>query len=254
MDLPIPINRAPKTSPVQWQVLVEYLMNYPEMLTKAFSGVNGRQHYKKMWSEAATQLNSMGYGSKTPDKWIEAFSKWKSKVKVKAQTIKLAMNRTGGGGPVPQLTPIEEKLMGLIGWSAVEGDATEELGLVTQESMEKKGNTRKASGTAIASTSTTAPQSTQVNENIEAQISELPPLVAIGSEETHSQKNCIKRKFIGKINKQNKISKIAMKNDNKTLLMMHEETLKVLKEINENLAIMAKNSGNSKCCCKCQSN
>lgn len=41
------------------------------------------------------------------------------------------MNRTGGGGPLPPLLPVEEKLMGIIGWTVVEGDATSELGFVS---------------------------------------------------------------------------------------------------------------------------
>nr|CAI5862738.1 unnamed protein product [Callosobruchus analis] len=57
--------------------------------------------------------------------------KWKSKVKAKAQNIKLAMNRTGGVGPLPPLTPVEDKLMGIIGWTIIEGDAIPKLGVVS---------------------------------------------------------------------------------------------------------------------------
>nr|CAI5828048.1 unnamed protein product [Callosobruchus analis] len=57
--------------------------------------------------------------------------KWKSKVKAKAQNIKLAMYRTGGGGPLLPLTPVEDKLMGIIGWTIIEGDAIPELGVVS---------------------------------------------------------------------------------------------------------------------------
>ncbi|CAG9773218.1 unnamed protein product [Ceutorhynchus assimilis] len=75
-----------------------------------FVGLDARQKYKSLWEQVATQF------------------KWKSKVKVKAQNLKLNMERTGGGGPLPPLLPIEEKLMGIIGWTVVEGDATSELG------------------------------------------------------------------------------------------------------------------------------
>lgn len=62
---------------------------------------------------------------------LQAFTKWKSKVKSKAQAIRLGIKKTGGGGPLLPLTPIEEKLMGIIGWTIVDGDGTPELGLVS---------------------------------------------------------------------------------------------------------------------------
>lgn len=46
--------------------------------------------------------------------------------------MKININKTGGGGPLPPLTAIEEKLMGIIGWTVVEGDETPELGFVSR--------------------------------------------------------------------------------------------------------------------------
>lgn len=63
--------RATKTNPNQWEVLVNFLLEHPEMVTKSFIGLDARQNYKSLWEQVATQLNSMGYGSKTTDKWIE---------------------------------------------------------------------------------------------------------------------------------------------------------------------------------------
>lgn len=62
---------------------------------------------------------------------IQVFSKWKSKIKVKAQEIVCGMAKTGGGGPLPQLNPIEERLMAIIGWRAVTGDDNVEMGVVS---------------------------------------------------------------------------------------------------------------------------
>lgn len=45
-------------------------------------------------------------------------------MKVKAQNLKLNISKTGGGGPLLPLSQIEEKLMGIIGWTVVEGDTT----------------------------------------------------------------------------------------------------------------------------------
>lgn len=52
-------------------------------------------------------------------------------MKVKAQNLKLNISKTGGGGPLLPLSQIEEKLMGIIGWTVVEGDTTSELGFVS---------------------------------------------------------------------------------------------------------------------------
>jgi len=52
-------------------------------------------------------------------------------VKVKAQNLKLYISKTGGGGPLLPLSQIEEKLMGIIGWTVVEGDTTSELSFVS---------------------------------------------------------------------------------------------------------------------------
>lgn len=38
--------------------------------------------------------------------------------------------KTGGGGPAVQLTEIEDRLMGILGWKGVTGDDNVELGLV----------------------------------------------------------------------------------------------------------------------------
>lgn len=126
------------------------------METKSFVGLDALQNYKSLWDQVATQLNGMGYGSKTTDKWIEvrfaatattlqqigtdychyyykfellAFSKWKSKVKV--QNFKFNINRTGGGVLLPPLSHIEIRLMCIIVLTIVEGDATSELSFVS---------------------------------------------------------------------------------------------------------------------------
>lgn len=65
------VSRAPKTNQSQWAVLVDFLIDNPEMVTKAFVGLDSRQRYKRLWEEVAIQLNSMGYGTKTAEKWID---------------------------------------------------------------------------------------------------------------------------------------------------------------------------------------
>lgn len=52
-------------------------------------------------------------------------------MKLKAQALLCGIKKTGGGGPLPQLTPIEDRLMAIIGWKAVTGDENMEMGLVS---------------------------------------------------------------------------------------------------------------------------
>lgn len=65
-----------KTNTSQWLVLVEFLEQHPEMLTKKFEGANGKQHCFELWNEVTNQLNSMGFGEKTAKKWQEVILKY----------------------------------------------------------------------------------------------------------------------------------------------------------------------------------
>lgn len=64
-------NRASRTNPAQWSVMVDFFIAHPEMVTRSFTGLDARQKYQQLWEQLATSLNSMGYGSKTADKWID---------------------------------------------------------------------------------------------------------------------------------------------------------------------------------------
>lgn len=68
------LNRAPKTNPAQWAVLLDFLMEHPMMVTKTFVGLDARKKYLNLWEEVATQVNSMGYGQKNVEKWIDVSS------------------------------------------------------------------------------------------------------------------------------------------------------------------------------------
>lgn len=65
------LNRAPKTSPAQWAVLIDFLTEHPVMVTKTFVGLDARKKYQHLWEQVSTQLNSMGFGQKNVEKWID---------------------------------------------------------------------------------------------------------------------------------------------------------------------------------------
>ncbi|KAI4454101.1 myb/sant-like dna-binding domain [Holotrichia oblita] len=87
-----------KTLPTKWSLLLDFIESHPEMITKKFSGPLGKQTYDRLCEEISTQLNSMGFAYKTSEKWQEACTKWKSKVKTKAQALCKEVKATGGGG------------------------------------------------------------------------------------------------------------------------------------------------------------
>lgn len=62
-------NKRLKTHPSQWAVFLDFAEANPQILTKKFEGVNGRQKYNVLWEEITKTLNSMGYLKKTVDKW-----------------------------------------------------------------------------------------------------------------------------------------------------------------------------------------
>ncbi|XP_023232745.1 uncharacterized protein LOC111632534 [Centruroides sculpturatus] len=80
---------------------------------------------QKLWQEIADRLNSDGVGSqKDPEKWRKTWSDWKANIKSKASQIKKSSFQTGGGPSLNQkLTEVEERVLNLIGITAVYGES-----------------------------------------------------------------------------------------------------------------------------------
>nr|CAI5826033.1 unnamed protein product [Callosobruchus analis] len=77
----------------------------------------------ELWLKLANRLNSMGFGEKSIDSWRKALTDWKSKTKTKAVTLKRENEKTGGGPKMlPPLTDLENRLLALMGKTAISGD------------------------------------------------------------------------------------------------------------------------------------
>lgn len=52
-----------------WIVLIEFMEKHPNFARGQFSGPTGKLTQIKLWEELSQKLNSLGYGSKTTEKW-----------------------------------------------------------------------------------------------------------------------------------------------------------------------------------------
>ncbi|CAG9766121.1 unnamed protein product [Ceutorhynchus assimilis] len=125
-------DRNVRTNVEQWKVIIDYLEQNPILVRSKFENYDcDNRELKKKWDDLATFLNSMGFGSRSVEKWQLAIARWKSKTKAKAAAMKIAIQKTGGGpSKTPQLNPIEERLMCLLDWKSVTGDENIEIGLL----------------------------------------------------------------------------------------------------------------------------
>lgn len=119
-----------RVHPNHWELLLSFLEKYPEMLTGKFVCVNAKHKSQQLWEEVTTKLNSLGLGEKTSEKWKIALQDWKYKVKMKIAVMKTSQSGTGGGPSTGvKLTPHEERLMSLVGWSAIGNEKIPESGV-----------------------------------------------------------------------------------------------------------------------------
>lgn len=108
--------------------------NWHGDLSRPQSGPQGRSKSERLWVELTNTLNSLGGGvQKSSDKWKKVWADWKTKTKKKYLTIRKHASGTGGGpsNRIP-LSVLEERVVAIIGISAVVGQAgIEEQGFNT---------------------------------------------------------------------------------------------------------------------------
>lgn len=120
-----------KVQSKHWELFLNFAEQHPQILTGKFKSLNAKQEDQKLWQTIATQLNALGLGEKTAIKWKESVIDWKCKTKKKASELRIHRGKTGGGGvSTKKLSEIEERLLSIIGITAIEGDiGLEEVGL-----------------------------------------------------------------------------------------------------------------------------
>ncbi|XP_050497713.1 uncharacterized protein LOC126878857 [Diabrotica virgifera virgifera] len=110
---------------VHWEMLLSFCEENPQLITNKFNSSEGRAKAVAMWQTIANRLNSLGYGEKSVEGWRKTLTDWKSKTKAKAATLRRDQGQTGGGSPhLPPLSPLEERILSLMGVTAFMGNET----------------------------------------------------------------------------------------------------------------------------------
>lgn len=91
-----------------------------------------------MGRKLTQKLNYLGYGEKTTEKWQKTWADIKYLLK-KVSLIKKDISMTGGGaGSQSKLNAYEERIVGILGKSFIEGVGSTECGLIITEGLPKK--------------------------------------------------------------------------------------------------------------------
>ncbi|KAK4882220.1 hypothetical protein RN001_005539 [Aquatica leii] len=105
-----------KVDEKHWEIIVNFVENYPVVATGKFQGPNGKVQYRKLWEELTLQLNSAGLGQRTTEKWQKTWTDFKYTLKKKASAYQQGLHQTGGGpAKIPKLTELEVRILNVLG-------------------------------------------------------------------------------------------------------------------------------------------
>ncbi|XP_047541812.1 uncharacterized protein LOC125074527 [Vanessa atalanta] len=108
-----------QASPEQFATLLEFMESYGD-ITRPQQGPQGRIKADRLWQQLEELLNSIGGGVVKPrDKWKKVWADWKAKTKKKALAIRREASGTGGGPADNTLTASEERVLCIMGLTAV---------------------------------------------------------------------------------------------------------------------------------------
>lgn len=113
-----------------WNIIIQFAELHPQIITNKFiSPMHGKRNLKDLWEELSVKLNSLGHGTRSVEEWKKCLADWKSKTKTKCTKINIYSNKTGGGPAYTgALSNLEERLLSLMGKTAIDGDDVPEKG------------------------------------------------------------------------------------------------------------------------------
>ncbi|KAL4719781.1 hypothetical protein ACJJTC_005429 [Scirpophaga incertulas] len=113
-----------RASAEQFSILLDFMERHGD-LSKPQQGPQGRILRDRLWAELGNLLNSVSGGvQKSSEKWKKVWADWKTKTKKKYLTCRRHASHTGGGpSSGMSLTALEERVVAVIGVSAVVGQA-----------------------------------------------------------------------------------------------------------------------------------
>ncbi|KAK4882435.1 hypothetical protein RN001_005754 [Aquatica leii] len=199
-----------------WEIIVNFVENYPVVATGKFQGPNGKVQYRKLWEELTLQLNSAGLGQRTTEKWQKTWTDFKYTLKKKASAYQQGLHHTGGGAAtIPKVTELVVRILNVLG-------TTFYAGLADIKEMGVGGNVENPEELLnVPSTSKPAEDNLQ-SPHASATECSTKRLKSYGSH-THSDHNYsqIKRK------------REEQPDHTRKLVNLSEQTLQELKEIKE---------------------
>ncbi|XP_018577855.1 uncharacterized protein LOC108916137 isoform X1 [Anoplophora glabripennis] len=123
-----------RVNDTHWEIIFNYFQIHPNLATGRAIGPNARQIQRQQWEELANNLNALGYGTKTSEKWQKTWTDFKQNLKKKAIEIKKDQQATGGGpSNSKKFTKHEERVLSILGSSFYEGMGCSEVGLPTTD-------------------------------------------------------------------------------------------------------------------------
>ncbi|XP_063043018.1 myb-related transcription factor, partner of profilin-like [Engraulis encrasicolus] len=115
--------RNPTFTPQELNVLVDEVEKRREVIFSKFKSTVTNADKNRAWEEVADRVNAVGLGYKRKAELVR--KKWRdysSNTKVKAAALRREQQRTGGGPPSAEgLSPLEERVLGVLGAEALEG-------------------------------------------------------------------------------------------------------------------------------------
>ncbi|XP_072939480.1 uncharacterized protein [Epargyreus clarus] len=123
-----------RASREQFLIMIDFMETNGD-LSRPHPGAQGRQRMEAQWNELSELLNSTGAGiQKQADKWKRVWSDWKTKTKSKASLINRDANSTGGEpSKIKALTPLEERVLRIMGLRSVTGQIVQKAGFESTE-------------------------------------------------------------------------------------------------------------------------
>ncbi|XP_044751421.1 uncharacterized protein LOC123311473 [Coccinella septempunctata] len=115
----------------QKDILIEFICSHPEMKQK-FSSTFSRQDSIALWKELTNILNGTPGAKKDWKEWRKSWHDIQSRAKTKKAQINAHSSKTGGGPAMVDLSEADERIVSIIGDTAIRGL----LGVVEPQAQE----------------------------------------------------------------------------------------------------------------------
>ncbi|XP_018577856.1 uncharacterized protein LOC108916137 isoform X2 [Anoplophora glabripennis] len=144
-----------RVNDTHWEIIFNYFQIHPNLATGRAIGPNARQIQRQQWEELANNLNALGYGTKTSEKWQKTWTDFKQNLKKKAIEIKKDQQATGGGpSNSKKFTKHEERVLSILGSSFYEENSRNvEVEFVNEQNIEPRAELTNVCSMSTSSTS-----------------------------------------------------------------------------------------------------